>query len=56
MEQEQEIKQGIILSKLRIFINKDNAEEYPELSGLVKEMQSKECTDLILSMRFKYSM
>ena len=39
-----------LLSKLRIFINKDNAEEYPELSGLVKEMQSKECTDIISNL------
>ena len=39
-----------LLSKLRIFINKDNAEEYSELFGLVKEMQSKECTDFISNL------
>ena len=27
-----------LLGKLRIFLNKDNAEEYPELSRLVKEI------------------
>ena len=39
-----------LLSKLRIFINKDNAKEYPELSRLVKEMQSKECTAFISNL------
>ena len=42
-----------LLSKLRIFINKDNAEEYSELFGLVKEMQSKECTDFISTLTNK---
>ena len=36
-----------LLSKLRIFINKDNASEFPELLRIVKVMQSKECTALI---------
>ena len=39
-----------LLSKLRIFINKGNAEKYPELTGLVKEMQSKECTEFISNL------
>ncbi len=39
-----------LLSKLRVFITKENSSDYPELYKLVKEMQSKECTDLISKM------
>ena len=39
-----------LLSKLRVFITKENSSDYPELYELVKEMQSKECTDLISKM------
>ena len=39
-----------LLSKLRVFITKENSSYYPELYELVKEMQSKECTDLISKM------
>ena len=39
-----------LLSKLRVFITKKNSSDYPELYKLVKEMQSKECTDLISKM------
>ena len=39
-----------LLSKLRVFITKENSSDYPELYNLVKEMQSKECTDLISKM------
>ena len=39
-----------LLSKLRVFITKENSFDYPELHQLVKEMQSKECTDLISKM------
>ena len=39
-----------LLSKLRVFITKENSSDYPELYQLVKEMQSKECADLISKM------
>ena len=39
-----------LLSKLRVFITKENSSDYSELYKLVKEMQSKECTDLISKM------
>ena len=39
-----------LLSKLRVFITKKNSSDYPELYKLVKEMQSKECTNLISKM------
>ena len=39
-----------LLSKLRVFITKENSADYPELYKLVKEMQSKKCTDLISKM------
>ena len=39
-----------LLGKLRVFITKENSSDYPELYELVKEMQSKECTDLISKM------
>lgn len=39
-----------LLSKLRVFITKENSSDHPELYKLVKEMQSKECTDLISKM------
>ena len=39
-----------LLSKLRVFITKENSSDYPELYKLVKEMQSKKCTDLISKM------
>ena len=36
-----------LLSKLRVYIEKENADEFPELFKLVREMQSKECNSLI---------
>ena len=39
-----------LLSKLRIFINKDNVNKYPELFELVKQMQSTECTTFISNL------
>ena len=39
-----------LLSKLRVFITKENSSDYSELYKLVKEMQSKDCTDLISKM------
>ena len=36
-----------LLGKLRVYINKDNCNEFPELNKLVQEMRSKECTKII---------
>jgi hypothetical protein len=36
-----------LLSKLRVYIEKENVDGFPELFKLVREMQSKECNSLI---------
>jgi len=39
-----------LLGKLRVYINKDNSNDFPELNKLVQEMRSKECTKIISKM------
>ena len=39
-----------LLGKLRVFINKDNCDDFPELNKLVQEMRSRECTEIISKM------
>ena len=39
-----------LLGKLRIYINRDNCNDFPELNKLVQEMRSTECTKIISKM------
>jgi len=39
-----------LLSKLRVFIEPSNCGEFPELHNLIKQMQSKECTNIVSDM------
>ena len=39
-----------LLGKLRVYINKENCNDFPELNKLVQEMRSKECTKIISKM------
>ena len=39
-----------LLSKLRIFVEKNNCKELPEMTKLVREMQSKKCTEAVSRM------
>ena len=39
-----------LLGKLRVYINKDNCNDFPELNKLVQEMRSRECTKIISKM------
>ena len=39
-----------LLSKLRVFIDLSNCNEFPELHEIIKEMQTSECTDIISKM------
>ena len=39
-----------LLSKLRVFIDQNNYNEFPYLKNLISEMQSKECQELIEDM------
>ncbi len=39
-----------LLSKLRVFISANNCQDFPELTKLIKEMQSKTCMNLIANL------
>ena len=39
-----------LLSKLRVYINKDNSNDFHELNKLVQEMRSRQCTEIISKM------
>ena len=39
-----------LLGKLRVYINKDNSNDFPELNKLVQEMRSRQCTEIISKM------
>ena len=39
-----------LLGKLRVYINRDNCNDFPELNNLIQEMRSQECTKIISKM------
>ena len=39
-----------LLGKLRVYINRDNCNNFPELNNLIQEMRSQECTKIISKM------
>ena len=39
-----------LLGKLRVYINRDNCNDFPELNNLIQEMRSHECTKIISKM------
>ena len=39
-----------LLGKLRVYINRDNCNNFPELNNIIQEMRSHECTKIISKM------
>ena len=39
-----------LLGKLRVYINRDNCNKFPELNNIIQEMRSHECTKIISKM------
>ena len=39
-----------LLGKLRVYVNRDNCNDFPELNKLVQEMRSRECTEIVSQM------